>query len=190
MVLTVPATVAGVLLGRLIPAVVLQGMLAALLGYLAYAFLLTGKECLPRHPRHTGDESVSGEGLVTRTVQATSLVGGLLVGMISAGLGELNEYNFLKRMRLPVSASSATSVFLVAMSATVGASLHAYFLLSEGDTSVFSDVASLLVFTVPGVVVGAQVGVRLSGIISERLMAKFVGVLFATLGVLTLLLVF
>ncbi len=99
--------------------------MALLLFYLAYQFLLTGKECIPKDPRCTGDSGVSGTWVVTRVTKLTSLLGGLLVGMISAGLGELNELNFLKRMKLPVASASATSVFLVAMSATVGSTLHA-----------------------------------------------------------------
>ncbi len=91
---------------------------------------------------------------------------------------------------MSVPSASATSVFLVAMSATVGSLFHAYFLVSQGDTSIFTNVISLLVFTVPGVITGAQIGVVLANIVKAGLMGKFVGALFAILGVLTLLLVF
>ena len=93
-------------------------------------------------------------------------------------------------MRLPVASASATSVFLVAVSATAGSIIHAYFLISQGDTSIFTDVISILVFTVPGVVVGAQIGVVLANIVKTNLMGKLVGVLFVILGILTVLLVF
>jgi len=66
---------------------------------------------------------------------------------------------------------------------------HAYFLLKEGNLSVFTDVISILVFTVPGVIVGAQIGVFLANRINARLMAKIVGVLFLVLAVPTLMLV-
>jgi len=187
---TVPATAVGVLLGRLIPAVALQAMLAALLVYLAYQFLASGRDRRPKHPRATGVLPIADPGGVSATIKGASLVGGLLVGMISAGLGEINEFNFLRRMKLPVAAASATSVFLVALSATVGASFHAYFLATEGTATDFSDVFSVLVFTVPGVILGAQVGVRLAGVIDAVLMGRFIGGLFAVLAVLTLLLVF
>ncbi len=186
---TVPATIAGIFLGRIVPTFILLVMLALLLFYLAYQFLLTGKECVPKDPRCTGVSGVSSKRVVTRVTKFTSLLGGLLVGMISAGLGELNELNFLKRMKLPVASASATSVFLVAMSATVGSIFHAYFLVSGGDPSVFTDVVSILVFTVPGVIVGAQIGVFLANILNAAIMGKVVGVLFLILAVLTLLLV-
>ncbi len=189
-IFTVPATAVGILLGRVVPASSLQIMLALLLFYLAYQFLFAGKECVPKDPRCTGVSGISGKPLVSGKIRFTSSIGGLLVGMISAGLGEINELNFLRRMRLPVPTASATSVFLVAMSASVGSIFHAYFLLKEGDASIFTNVISVLVFTVPGVIVGAQIGVFLANKLNAAIMGKFVGVLFSILAVLTLLLVF
>ena len=189
-VFTVPATMAGVLLGRVIPAFILQIMLALLIFYLTYQFLFQGKECLPKDPRCTGVSTTRQKWAVSPMVRGTSFLGGLLVGMISAGLGELNELNFLKKMKLPVATAAATSVFLVAMSATIGSLFHGYFLVRQGELEIFADVISLLIFTVPGVVVGAQIGVLLANVVNASLMGKFVGILFLILGVLTLLLVF
>ncbi|GAJ04059.1 unnamed protein product, partial [marine sediment metagenome] len=67
------------------------------------------------------------------------------------------------------SAASGTSVFLVAMSAIVGVCAHTYFLISKSELSVFTNVISLLIFTVPGVVLGAQVGVLLSNVINRQI---------------------
>ena len=160
--LTLPATIVGVVLGRVIPAFALKVLLALLILYLAYQFLLKGKECLPKDPRCTGVSTIPEKLALSKMVKATTLLGGLSIGMISAGLGEVNELNFLKRMKLPVPAASGTSVFLVAMSAVVGVCAHTYFLFTEGDIGIFSRVLSLLIFTIPGVVLGAQVGVLLS----------------------------
>lgn len=187
-IFTMPATVAGVFLGRLIPVSVLKSMLAMLILYLAYEFLLRGKECLPKDLRCTGIAPSDREVILTPLIKATSLFGGLLIGMISSGLGEINEYNFLKKLQLSVPLSSGTSVFLVAMSATVGSILHAYFLSRE--PSVFLNVLSLIVFTVPGVILGAQLGVRLSKTINTKVMGKFVGGLFLILGTTVLFTIF
>ena len=107
--------------------------------------------------------------------------------MISAGLGEINELNFLQKLNLPVPSASGTSVFLVAMSAIVGVFAHTYFLIRQGELSIFADVMSILIFAIPGVVVGAQFGVLLSNRINRNFMGKFVGVLFLILAVLTFL---
>ena len=186
---TVPATVAGVFLGRVISSYILQVMLTLLLFYLASQFLLSGKECQPKDPRSTGVSGIGGNWEVSWTTKLVSLLGGLIVGMISAGLGEINEVTFLKRMKLPVAVASATSVFLVAVSAFAGSIIHAYFLIAERSASVFIDVASILVFTVPGVIVGAQIGVFLANHTNPRVMGRFVGILFLILAILTLLLV-
>ncbi len=187
---TAPATIAGVLLGRVFPAFILQVMLALLLLYLAYQFLLKGKECIPKDPRCTGISPFRVKGLVPSVIKGTSFLGGLLIGMISAGLGEINELNFLQKMKLPVTTASATSVFLVAMSATAGSLLHVYFLVHQGEISIFANVISILTFTVPGVIVGAQSGVWLANTINVKSMGKFVGILFLLLAILTLMMVF
>ncbi|MBI2328528.1 MAG: hypothetical protein HYU85_02660 [Chloroflexi bacterium] len=84
----------------------------------------------------------------------------------------------------------ATVIATIAMMAGIGGSvIHAYFLIAERSTSVFGDVASILVFTVPGVIVGAQIGVLLANNTNPRVMGKFVGILFLILAILTLLLV-
>ncbi len=189
-IFTIPATIIGVILGRLLPVYILKIMLTLLILYLAYQFLLKNKECLPKDPRCTGVSTIGGGVVVTKIVKVSSLLGGLSVGMISAGLGEVNELNFLQKIKMPIPAASGTSVFLVAMSAIVGVLAHTYFLVRQGELSVFTEVISLLVFTIPGVVLGAQVGVLLSNVMNRNIMGKFVGVLFAVLAVLTFLTVF
>jgi len=189
-IFTIPATIVGVILGRVFPVYILKIMLALLILYLAYQFLLRGKECLPKDPRCTGVSAIPAKVVLGKAVKATSLLGGLLVGMISSGLGEVNELNFLQKMKMPVPSASGTSVFLVAMSAIVGVCAHTYFLVSQGELSIFTNVLSLLIFTIPGVVVGAQVGVLLSNVVNRKSMGKFVGVLFAILAILTFLTVF
>ncbi len=184
---TLVATVLGVVIGRYVSVVLLKLMLAVLILYLSYAFFSSAKECRPRHPAFTGPHQNHVKHDLPDSVVATSAVGGLLVGMISAGLGEINEYNFFRRLRMKVSVASGTSVFLVAMSAILGVLSHFFFLLQEESLAVFGEVLSLLIFTVPGVIIGAQIGVRLSKHTNPVLMGRFIGVLFFVLGALTVL---
>jgi uncharacterized protein len=186
-ILTLPATVAGVFIGRLVPVIALKIILGALILFLAYQFLFRGKECTPKDPRCSGVSGEQKDVRLTPFIRGSSLVGGLLVGMISAGLGETNELNFLQRLKLPVPLASGTSVFLVAASAIVGVATHAFFLVTREDVGALADAASILVFAVPGVVIGAQVGVYLANRVNPKSMGKFIGVLFAVLAVLTFL---
>lgn len=105
--------------------------------------------------------------------------------MISSGLGELNGYFLLQRCRAPGKISVATSVFVVALTA-VSASLghFARFRTLGGDE--LNTVLSLVIFTVPGVIIGAQLGSRASSRIPQQVLERGSGVLFILVASLTL----
>jgi len=84
-------------------------------------------------------------------------IGGLFVGLISTGLGELNGYFLLRRCRVPSKVSVATSVFVVAVTA-LSASIGHFVRFSQSGWEVLSTVLSIVIFTVPGVIIGAQLG--------------------------------
>ncbi len=46
-----------------------------------------------------------------------SAFGGLLLGLSSAGLGQVNEYNFIKRLRMELVTAAGTSVLLICICA-------------------------------------------------------------------------
>jgi hypothetical protein len=82
-------------------------------------------------------------------------IGGLFIGMISTGLGELNGYFLLQRCRVPSRVAVATSVLVVAVTALTASMGHFIkFLQTGGET--LSTVLSLVIFTVPGVIIGGQ----------------------------------
>lgn len=117
--------------------------------------------------------------------RAIAGIGGVFVGMISTGLGELNGYFLLERCRVPSKVSVATSVFVVALTALSAASGHLFqFVRTGGD--VMDTVLSLVIFTVPGVIIGAQLGSAVSGRISQHTMERSLGVLFAIVALVTL----
>lgn len=112
-------------------------------------------------------------------------VGGLFVGMISTGLGELNGYFLLQRCRVPGSVSVATSVFVVALTVLVAATGHVVqFVQTGGD--VLNTVLSLVIFTVPGVIIGGQLGSTVASRISQHVLERTLGILFIIVAVLTL----
>ncbi len=112
-------------------------------------------------------------------------IGGLFVGMISTGLGELNGYFLMQRCRVPSKVSVATSVFVVAITALVASGGHMVrFVHSGGDT--INTVLSIVLFTVPGVILGAQLGSRVASRIPQRVLERGLGVLFILVAALTL----
>ena len=111
--------------------------------------------------------------------------GALFIGMIATGLGELNAYFLLQRCRVPSKVSVATSVFVVAITALSAAGGHLYGFIQVGG-EVLATVISIVVFTVPGVIVGGQLGSLVATRISQHVLERALGVLFILVAVLML----
>ncbi len=181
LIFTLPLTFLGVLLSHVFPSVFLRVVLGLLLASLSWNLLVSRHTCTPKDPRCTGvcpatSRAVSGGKLFLFGF------GALLLGTISSGLGEINEYVFLKGMRLPVPVASGTSVVLVALNALIGVLAHVYYF----PWGVVGSVVPLLVFAVPGVILGAQVGVWLSSLVNQSVMSRFIGGLFGFVALVTL----
>jgi len=108
-------------------------------------------------------------------------VGGVLTGMISAGLPEISTTQLVVRCRVPPRVAIATSVFTLAIVAAVGASIHA--LSAE-------PVWRVVGWSIPGVLVGSTVGSRVGKHLPGTLMEKVLGVVFGGVGLLVLALEF
>ncbi|MFQ5605455.1 MAG: sulfite exporter TauE/SafE family protein [bacterium] len=112
-------------------------------------------------------------------------IGGLFIGMISTGQGELNGYFLLQRCRLPSRVAVASSVFVVAITALVASAGHfVKFLQMGGDT--LNTVLNLVIFTVPGVIIGGQLGSIVSNRISQRVLERGLAILFVLVALVTL----
>ena len=112
-------------------------------------------------------------------------LGGLFIGMISTGLGELNGYFLLQRCRVPSPVSVGTSVLVVAVTALAASASHFYkFAQAGGET--LQIVLNLVIFTVPGVIIGGQIGSLLSGKIPQKIFEKSLGILFVLVALLML----
>lgn len=186
-ILTVPGTILGVFLGRLLPTFFLKILLTLLLFYLSYQFLFIVKKCNAKHPSCTGITKKHEDKATNPLVRLTSFIGGLFVGMVSSGLGEINEYNFIEKLNLPGPSAAGTSIFLISASAFVGVTAHILFLIFENNLSAFSQIFSLLLFTIPGVILGAQLGVLLARKFNMKFIIKYLGFLFFILAVLTII---
>jgi len=111
--------------------------------------------------------------------------GALFMGMVSTGLGEMNGYFLLQCCRVPSKVSVATSVFVVAITALVASVGHlAKFIQIGGDT--LNTVFSIVIFTVPGVILGGQIGSRVASRIPQRVLEIGLAVLFILVAALTL----
>ena len=111
-------------------------------------------------------------------------IGGLFVGLVSTGLGELNDYFLLKRCKVPSRVSVATSVFVIAVTVLAASGGHVVRFAGAGPETL-NQVLSIVIFTVPGVLIGGQVGPKVAARIPERTMQVTLSVLFILIAFLT-----
>ena len=196
---TVPAAIIGVVVAHYADADILKIILGMGLFAVAVSFLRSPdeevegalEEMAGEDPESAETCLVTAEGeeicyTVSNTTEGRLIsgVGGLFLGMVSSGLGELNGYFLLQRCRVPSSVSVATSVFVVAITALVASGGHVY-QVAQGGLTGLTTMANLLLFTIPGVVIGAQLGPAVAERVPDRVMEIFLGGLFTiTAGLL------
>jgi uncharacterized membrane protein YfcA len=202
LLVTIPLAIVGTMISGLIESIYLMIILGVGLFVVALSFL--------RQPKHKEiiqmDKQIAveyggknaqtvliaadGEEIRYKVCNRTegmilSGIGALFMGMVSTGLGEMNGYFLLQRCRVPSKVSVATSVFVVAITALVASAGH-FIQFARTGGGVIETVLSLIIFTVPGVIIGGQIGSRISSKIPQRLLEIGLAVLFIIVAILTL----
>lgn len=108
-------------------------------------------------------------------------VGGAFFGMISVGLAELQEYHLVARCKVPSPVAVATSVFVVVVSALVASVGHIYEFTQQGSEEI-NQVINIVLFTIPGVLIGGQIGPVIQKSLPEDKMKVGISFLFMLLG--------
>ncbi|MEE9592052.1 MAG: sulfite exporter TauE/SafE family protein [Thermoplasmata archaeon] len=183
----------GAVVGKTLPSNVLELTLAAALFLLAVAFL--GRERSvhfvdhPLHPTRIESERASWadwwQDIEKKPLLfVTSSIGGLFVGLVSAGIGEVNAYNFVRRLKMDPAFAAGTSVFIIAFTALVTTLFNLSF-FAVADPQDLLVMTQIAIWAIPGVILGAQLGVRISKRIDRRKALLTLPVLFAAVGILT-----
>ncbi|WP_432410878.1 sulfite exporter TauE/SafE family protein [Rasiella sp. SM2506] len=108
-------------------------------------------------------------------------VGGAFLGMISVGLAELQEYHLVAKCKVPTRVAVATSIFVVVVTVLIASVGHFYEFAKQGG-DVMSQVVNVIIFTIPGVVIGGQLGPKLQKIIPADKMKVAISFLFILVG--------
>lgn len=200
LVVTVPAALLGTWLSGVVDPDILKAILGVGLVAVALSFLRSPDEetveVLEAAARENGIKAETclktsdGEEICYTVCNRTegrliAGVGGTFIGMVSTGLGELNGYFLLQRCQVPSRVAVATSVFVVAVTALVASTGHAVQFF-RGDAAELDTIVNLLVFTIPGVVIGAQLGSAVARYIPQRALTIAMGVLFILVALLLL----
>ncbi|MEX2568255.1 MAG: sulfite exporter TauE/SafE family protein [Cyclobacteriaceae bacterium] len=109
-------------------------------------------------------------------------IGGAFVGMISVGLAELQEYHLVARCKVPTPVAVATSIFVVVITVLVASAGHIIEFSRAGNNEM-NLVLSIVFFTIPGVIIGGQLGPKLQKIIPEDKMKMTISLLFVGIGI-------
>ena len=189
---SVPAIVVGALFSSAISPTVLKGIfgvgLVILAGFLV--FFPAPDDCEPgeRTGNLIGEKSADkGETVIEASDGETfryptcwrppgvamGSAGRLITGMISGGLPEIVTAQIVLRCRLPPRVAVATSVFVLAITAMVGAVVHA---------AHAEPVWYVVVWSIPGVLIGSAVGSRIGKYLPDDLMKTGLGALFGLVG--------
>lgn len=113
-------------------------------------------------------------------------IGGWFLGMISVGLAELQEYELLARCRVPSPVAVGTSIFVVVVSVLIASAGHFYNFATTADAGVLVRVLSIVAFTIPGVVVGGQLGPVVQARLNPDVTKAAIAFLFVAVGIFML----
>ncbi|MBW2191882.1 MAG: sulfite exporter TauE/SafE family protein [Deltaproteobacteria bacterium] len=178
---SVPGAIVGVLSADLFPGVVLKTIFAVGLIFIGLQLFLSWRQDrmkamdeLIEIEAEAGfaSELTDRAGNTYRyTVCNTALgrtfaaFGGAFLGMISVGLAELQEYHLVARCKVPSPVAVATSIFVVVIT---------------GDA--LDEMVNVAMFTVPGVLIGGQLGPRLQARVNPDKMKVLISWIFMGVG--------
>ncbi len=111
-------------------------------------------------------------GLSSSLITST---GAFLTGLLSVGIGEVIVPQLTKR-GVPVAVAAATSVAVVIVTVASASFTLIGQLMREGGLSAVP--WNLVCYTIPGVIIGGQIGPRLQGLVSQHVMERAIGGLF------------
>jgi uncharacterized membrane protein YfcA len=186
---TVPSCLIGVTIAGVVDDTLIVILLLFLLMFHAHGFLTKRIEPRPKVPRFTQTSFESRHYILGRSIKITSVLGGLLLGSISSGLGEINEYNFLENLRMKPGQASGTSIFILMMTglASVVGRMFLFIGINIGD---LSKISPMVAICLPSAVLGAQIGVKVSERSSKGRFVHLVGILFIVIAAITFIEVF
>jgi uncharacterized membrane protein YfcA len=108
-------------------------------------------------------------------------IGGFLTGLLGVGIGEVVMPQLAKRNKVPIPVAAATSVFIVIVVVAAASFTQISSLVAAGG---FAAVPwNAVIYTIPAVIIGGQIGPRLQGKVPQRTMETAIGTLFAVIGI-------
>lgn len=185
---SIPAAVAGAFLANRIEAAILQIVFGVALAMLAIIVLYhstqkgkppTGR-ILDQARKATVIRARDGRIYEYRTCNRyigvpLAGMGAFLTGLMSAGLPEITTTQLMLRCHIPPRVAVATAIFVLTVTVFFAAGVHA---LSAQPAWY------VVMWSIPGVIIGAQIGPRLQGKVPAHIVERVLGTLFLAIGTL------
>lgn len=199
---SVPMAIVGSLSSELFPAAVLKAIFAVGIIFIGTQLYLSYRQ----EKREAIDAEILAEAEASHESQLTAAdgttyhyticekpqgmffaaVGGAFLGMISVGLAELQEYQLVARCRVPSPVAVATSIFVVVISVLLASLGHFYSFASTADAESVQRVANVVIYTIPGVLVGGQIGPLIQARLNPDAVKIAISMLFVLVGIFML----
>ena len=185
--LTLPAALLGVLLAHLISPIVLRSLYGLLLLALSYIMIKgftwskqnTFQKMQPRTITSNTGETFNYNLYTPR--KAVTLLGATITGMLATGVGEVIIPQLVKDGKIPYPVAAATSVVAVMATMLIASSAHVLTLIHNGGFDAIP--WNLVCYTIPGVILGGQLGPRIQGKIATSTLSRFMAVVFVVIGI-------
>lgn len=111
-----------------------------------------------------------------------SAVSSLFFGVTSTGLGEVLGYDWIKNTNARIQTIVSTTVFVIAITTFVTSLSHFYHLFATNFVGLIQ-AKEILIFAVPGVVIGALIGTQIIYRINQEKLLKFISIVLMITGV-------
>ncbi len=108
-------------------------------------------------------------------------LGSFLTGLLGVGIGEVVMPQLAKRNKVPIPVAAATSIFIAITVVAVASITQVSTLIAEGGFAAMP--WNAVVYTIPGVIIGGQIGPRLQGKIPSRIVELAIGGVFTVIGI-------
>ena len=197
---SLPAAVMGTLLGGYIPSDILKSIFATGIIYIGYQIFISWRleekekqEELNKKEFALDYESElidSNKNVFRYTVcnkgqgKMFATIGGLFIGMISVGLGELMDFHLISRCKVPSPVAVATAIFVVVVTVMVASTGHFYNFFFNSTSEILNQVLACVMYTIPGVLIGGQIGPRIQRFLQPDKIKVGLSILFMLVGFL------
>lgn len=199
---SIPGAIVGVLYADAFPPIVLKAVFAAGLIFIGIQLFTSWRE---EHREKLNNEienedSAGHESTLTDSAgkqysyticqkamgRTFAAVGGAFLGMISVGLAELQEYHLVAKCRVPSAVAVGTSIFVVVVTVLVAVISHGIEFASHAEQDTLQEMLNVVIFTVPGVLIGGQIGPRLQARLNPDMLKVAISVIFLLVGMFML----